>query len=246
MRTGIFRSQLVLLLGFVAALCALGYWQLQRAEEKRQIQEELNSAQTHREASPDELIGLKRSGGRWMRLHGYFDNEHIWYLDNRTHMGRVGFEVIVPFRDERGWLLLINRGFWEGTPRRDLPPVKAVHGKHSLRARVHQPRRAPLVLRADVPQSKWPQLIQSVEMSRMWETLGKTNSGFTDLSGWQLFPHVLRLGKGEQGAHDASWHYATPWLSVERHTGYAITWFMLAAVLLTMGAWQLYKDRGTA
>ena len=237
----IFRVRFAPIFVFVPVLCALGVWQLQRAEEKRQLSARLDIASSYEEASPSEVAHLDDIDGRWLRLNGYFDNEHIWYLDNRIHKGRVGYEVIVPFRDQNGWLLLLNRGFWQGDSRRTLPSVQPVHGKQSLRVRVYQPSRMPLVLRADTPQTNWPQLIQSADVQLMWDTLALAGQGYSDLKQWQLFPHMLRLGADQAGAQLATWHGQTPWLSAERHVGYAMTWFSLATVLLLMNIWHVLR-----
>lgn len=233
----------VLVLICVLLLIGLGFWQLQRADEKRALYTNLGSAQAYPASSPAELIELERAHGRAIRLKGYFDNAHLWYLDNRIYQRRVGFEVIVPFRDERGWWLLVNRGFWEGTPQRTLPAVAPVTGTHVLRAQVYQPERVPVVLRPDTLGAKWPQLIQWVDVQAMWEALRSTTADRVALDDSRLFPYLVRLEPDQVGARPATWWMRTPWLSVERHLGYALTWFSLAFVLFAMSCWHGVKGR---
>lgn len=226
----------------VPLLMALGFWQLQRAEARQELQASANRAGASAYATPGELAVLNRSHGRRMQLRGQFDNRHVWYLDNRIYKGRVGFEIIVPFHEESGWVLLVNRGFWEGTPQRNLPRVEPVVGLHTVSVSVYQPERMPIVLRPDPPATAWPILIQGVHMQTMWDTWTKRTAqdeGFTeDL----LFPHLVRLDDQQVGARPASWHSEVPWLSVERHVGYAVTWFTMALVLLLLNSWHVYRE----
>src|SRR5207302_5161394 len=102
-------------LGLAAAACAagiaLGSWQTRRAEEKRwlgaEIDQALKAAPIEISTTPAEnknLI-LKRVAAR-----GEFVAERTVFLDNRCRHGRVGYEVITPFRLSRSALhVLVDR-----------------------------------------------------------------------------------------------------------------------------------------
>jgi cytochrome oxidase assembly protein ShyY1 len=67
--------------------------------------------------------------------------------------------------------------------------------------------------------------VQQVDMSRMGEQLGSP-----------LLPFVLRLSPDSEGGFTREWQARTG-LTPERHTGYAVQWFALAAALVVLCIW---------
>uniref|UniRef100_UPI002587C9F2 SURF1 family protein n=1 Tax=Pseudomonas sp. TaxID=306 RepID=UPI002587C9F2 len=96
----------LVVLALLPVLVSLGFWQLGRAEEKRQL---LALDAQHRMAQPitsTQLDGLQAPAFRRVRLHGQFDPDHSLILDNRQREGHVGVELVQPFRDQASgqWL----------------------------------------------------------------------------------------------------------------------------------------------
>ncbi len=92
-------------------LFGLGYWQLQRAEQKQiwldqQAVEPMTRAATA-------LRQLERQAWVPVRLEVELLPYRIFLLDNRTLNGRVGYEVIVPMRVDEGSLWLASLGWVE-------------------------------------------------------------------------------------------------------------------------------------
>ena len=97
-RPGVLPSLLVLAL--LAVLIGLGVWQLQRAQEKRELlaREALQAV-----AAPLGVAEVERLGDpafRPVRLTGRFDAAHSLLLDNRQRGGRPGVELLQPFLDQ--------------------------------------------------------------------------------------------------------------------------------------------------
>lgn len=213
----------LLLLLFTAPLLALGWWQLQRAEQKAALLEQSRARNAQAPATLSQVLREGEAGetlnARSVRLRGRYDAKRQWYLDNRHYRSKVGIEVITPLEDRlSGYTVLVNRGWRPISPRRDLPAAPAPDGVFELRGQIHQPDGRAFVLRDDDYTPPWPRLIQSVDVAAMSEALGRP-----------LFDYVVRLAPEQPGAAPADWRVVA--ITPERHIGYAVTWFALAATL---------------
>lgn len=200
-------------------LLSLGIWQLQRAEQKREMQTTYTQqyalspvvmATTNFHELPDH---------RRVIAQGKFDNEHFWLIDNKQRQGRVGYEVISVFILADGGKILVNRGWLAaGKTRSEYPPVSAVNGDVTIFAEIFSTERHPL-LSAQSDDSNWPKIITAVEPEVMAQQLGT-----------ELLPRVLRLDETSTAA------FVTQWQTIvggpEKHLGYAVQWFALALALV--------------
>ena len=200
-------------------LLGLGLWQLTRAEEKRALQEGF-AARQH--AAPIDLNELERRADLAhlrVRLYGQFDARHSLLLDNRQRGGKVGVELLQPFYDQASGLwLLVNRGWLPWPDRRTPPQFQTPEQPLELLARVHVPAGEPFQLQADPGTGDWPRLVTAVEPERLWQQLGRGGLGYE-----------VRLEPGP-AAYQAEWPLLA--MSPDKHTGYAVQWFALAAALL--------------
>lgn len=230
-RPGLLPSLLVLLL--FPGLIALGFWQLARAEEKREL---LATHQARQVAAPISLDELERhSDPSYMRvqLQGYFDARHSLLLDNRTRSGQAGVEVLQPFYDQNSGLwLLLNRG-WLPWPDRRVPPTFATPDTPlTLRASIYVPLGEPLQLQQSAAASGWPRLVTAVEPDALWQQLGRGGLNYE-----------VRLEPGP-ASFQTDWPVVA--MSPDKHLGYAVQWFALAAALLGLFIYLgLYNARET-
>jgi len=211
-------------------LLALGFWQLSRAEEKRQLLAEHKAIQQAPPITVSELFAQTAAkDGQPVLLNGQFDDKHSLLLDNRTRSGRVGVELLQPFQDKDSKLwLLVNRG-WLPWPDRRTPPVFTTpEGEQQLIARVYLPKKSWFQL-ANTRGDKWPQLIIAVEPQNLWQALERDG-----------LPWQLRLQDGT-AAYVADWQVIN--MPPAKHTGYAVQWFALAATLTGL---YLYLGRHNA
>ena len=118
----------------------LGFWQLEREDEKR----ELLSQKAHRlTLAPLDAGKLPEQGdleGVPVRLVGEY-HEPVLLLDNKVLDGKVGFEAHQLFLDNTGLFFLVNRGFVPmGRTREDQLKFPKVHDKPAdILGRVYQP-----------------------------------------------------------------------------------------------------------
>lgn len=198
-------------------LLGLGAWQVDRGMGKAERQ----ARWSDRSGSADWPVEEPLEG-QPVTLTGHYDQTVQWLLDNRTRDGRPGYEVLQPFHTDAG-PVVVNRGWVPAAENRDrLPDVTVPSGEQQLQARVWQ-WPTPLVLgKVDaVNPDGWPRRVASLEK--------------TDARG-PLADSVavpLRLADESQpGALRTGW--APDRMEAATHYGYAVQWFGLATVLLTL------------
>lgn len=215
----------VFVLALLPCLLGLGFWQLQRAEEKRAVQQQFDAL---REMPPIDATQLTDSTPAYtpVQITGAFDNAHTFLLDNRVLHGRVGYEVVTPFLPaNQPRVLFINRGWIADESSRQsrpvvpqLPETMQLHG-YIYRDSVNK------LIGADAAEKNWPHLIQQIDIAAMQNAIGQS-----------AYPYVLRLDRDSPAALVAEWPVvvSTP----ERHTAYAVQWFAMAAVLVLLWLWH--------
>lgn len=217
---------------FLPITTSLGFWQLDRASEKANIQREQveNSAKQASEINRQSLKNFVR-----YTLQGkYLANSYL--LDNRTRDGKVGYEVFTWLSLTSGDFVLVNRGWIKaGRYRSDLPEILTPNVPVELEAYFYRAANAAPVLRDDLGylSEGWPKRIQSLD----WDKLPLQDSD-------AFIPGQFRLVDGQQpGAYLADWPVVG--MKPSKHTAYAVQWFALSVtlVLLSIAAcWRIIKD----
>ncbi|PRB82875.1 SURF1 family protein [Pseudomonas sp. MYb185] len=222
----------VFTLALLPVLLGLGVWQLDRAEQKRQLQAQIDR---HQQMPAVPLTAVDPGADlAWqpLLLTGRLDTRHIWLLDNRTRDGQAGVEVLQVFHDSASdQQLLINRGWLPWPDRRRLPAVPTPQGNMQLQVEVLPEATGGFTL-ASPESSSWPKLVATIDLP-----------AFAEQAGIALQPWMARLTPGSQGALRLDWPPLP--MSASKHTGYAVQWFALAAALLILFIWAgLRPDTG--
>lgn len=204
-------------------LIGLGFWQLDRAEQKKAMAGEYLQ-RLHGDAL--EVTPATQQVSRYQRLRarGRYDNAHSFLLDNRLRDGRFGYEIVTPLllANSAGLpgptVLLVNRGWVQGDPgRRWQPEIELVRGEVTLEGYAYHPQ--PLPTAAFAGEASWPMLAQWVNLD-----------AFADQLEAPVKPFVLRLDPSAAGALRADWPLLN--LQPEQHIGYAVQWFGMAITLV--------------
>ncbi|MEA3299151.1 MAG: SURF1 family protein [Pseudomonadota bacterium] len=217
------RGILLFTLLFLPVTLSLGFWQLDRAEEKRMLAAEFQGREVAAKVNLDDL----ETGGdhqyRRVTATGRFDPDHAILLDNRVRQGRPGYEVVVPFQlAASGRWLLVNRGWIGAAASRDqLPAVAEVPGDVTLSGYLYQSPGEPFTLGAEQWRERWPQVLQNLDIA-----------GVATLLEVELSPWTLRLDASSPGALAVGWEVIN--VQPEKHTAYAVQWFALAAALVVL------------
>ncbi len=151
-------------------------------------------------------------------VQGEFMPERTVLLDNKLRHRRVGYEVVTPLRLAEGIHVLVNRGWVEAPPRRDqLPEVATPRG----RVRVEG------VMLARLPQ---PLKLGETAKGRVRQSLDLKE--YAVESGLQLQAFVIEQHSGAADGLLREW--PRPDAGVEKHDGYALQWYSLAALAVLL------------
>ncbi len=216
----------ILVLVVVLLFAQLGRWQWHRAEEKR----ELAAAFLAGSSDFSSELGRRSTGDlpryTQLRVHGHYEANHQFLLDNMIHGGRAGYQVLTPFRLDDGRLLLVNRG-WIPLPddRRDVLPdlSMAEAGDQNIGGRLDTLPVAGLASGRAPPGTdpRWPKRTSFPSMAQLSLALGQT-----------LEARQLLLAPGEGQGYVRDWQDANVGFPPERHVAYAVQWWGLGALSL--------------
>ena len=215
---------LCLYLGLMTLLISLGIWQLNRADEKRQLlalQAQQQSAGTIplKENNLDhaEAILYQKT-----KVSGRYDNKHQFFLDNQVVEGKAGYYVLTPLLIEgTDKAVLVNRGWVPlGNSRLEQPELTVHQNNRIVSGRINRFPRPGIVLEgAEIPSESWPAIIQVVDTELLAKRLG-----------YRLFGFQIELDQELEDGFIRRWHDATT-LPPEKHVAYAVQWFLLALTL---------------
>lgn len=207
-------------------LIALGFWQLDRAEQKDELVADFQSMAN----APPTALSAGREAERPPQYRrvvatGEYLSDRNFLLDNRTHEGRVGYQVLTPLRIEGSAVaVLVNRGWVPAGPTRDeLPVFETPRGRIEVRGKVYAPNERQIVLGPEEPHGgAWPRIIQRIDIAGLEAQLGV-----------QLRPYTILLSDTAPGGFVRDWrpHYGA---GPERHRAYAIQWFSFAGIFLAV------------
>ena len=200
---------------------AAGFWQLGRADEKRQLLATYEQRQRLDPVALTTVDPLADNQHLRVVVTGWPDQAHQFLVDNRLRRGRAGYEILLPVRFAKDGWLLVNRGWLPRAAGPDrIPEIPPVAESLTLVGYLYRASGVAPVLGPEEPAAGWPQVIQQPEPELLAGRLGR-----------ELFPYQLRLE--ESPGFDADWPVAG--LSPEQHLGYAVQWFGLSAVVVVLG-----------
>lgn len=227
-RPGLWPTVVTLVL--LALLISLGFWQLQRAEQKRELLAAYGDLPLD---APVRLNADFRLGPDWRfrraQVQGRFDAEHQFLLDNRVRQGRAGYFVLTPlYLAQSGHAILVNRGWVpQGVTRDDLPalPVPDAGARVMVEGLIDFPPEQVFALgEGEDRDPGWPKVLQRVRLPVQAGQLGVP-----------LLPALLLLDPEDPAGFVRDWHPVV--FGPERHVGYAVQWFALALVLVLLYLW---------
>lgn len=211
---------------FLPVLVSLGFWQLQRADEKSTIQQLLEEQQARPPVSLD-LQNLTDSDEwlyRFVWVEGQPDRDHPWLLENQIHQGRLGYHLLLPLILETGEVLLVNCGWLAANQdRTHLPDLPSIPERARLSGRLVKPSHNPLL--REQPAAVWPRVILQVDTQAASRALDRP-----------VLPWVLQLNADSPMALEVEWRPLN--MTADKHRAYAVQWFLLtlALVILTLYA----------
>lgn len=208
---------------FISLFISLGFWQLDRAMEKKAMLSLFDSDAVFVE--PADFAVLEDFDR--IRVFGRYRDDRQVLIDNIPRDGQLGYYVITPFEpstdDE---LLLVNRGWLPKTADVDLGIDSESRTVRGLAG--HLPRVAIRPGEAFTNHADWPRIGLYPNLAEVAAELGE-----------KVLPTVLLLHpEAEEG-------FIRRWEPDESgpmtHYSYAFQWFAMAMAVAGIAGWQTYK-----
>lgn len=202
---------------------SLGIWQLNRADEKILILENLENNKNST-LKRIESIDTASDENSQVLLSGLVLNKQQLLLDNKVYRTIVGYELITPLQLDDERIVLINRGWVaQGQSRSVLPNVE-LEGSTLINASglfVRPSKGFTLGGAIDVETNSWPKVIQFLDYEQIGNALNSVVIEGVVLLDEPLGKQLPRLWKPIA-------------FGPEKHYGYAAQWFAIALVLLVL------------
>jgi surfeit locus 1 family protein len=243
----------LLLLGFVlfVGLLSLGVWQVQRLQWKLALIDRIEQrvhAAPKPAPGPADWSAINRAANEYSRIQvaGRFDHGRETLVRASTELGR-GFWLLTPLQTSTGFWVLINRGF-----------VPEADGMQS-RAQILRPDNSTLqtitgLLRLSEPAGSWLQHndaaagrwysrdVQAIAASVKLVSSATSSNSSTAAA---VAPYFIDAAASAETANSAVWPRAglTVLSFNNHHLVYAITWFVLAAMVAAAATYLRHSER---
>ncbi|ABI55653.1 SURF1 family protein [Alkalilimnicola ehrlichii MLHE-1] len=222
-RPGLWPTVAFLLL--LPVLLGLGFWQLDRADQRQAAVDALAEG----ERAPVVQLDREQPAYDTVRHHrGQATGEpvvdRVFLVDNQVHQGRHGYRVLQPFRlSGSETVLLVDRGWVEAAEARsELPAPEwpswgvlvegVIDSGPSVGLRLGEPAEE---------HARWPRRLQYLDYDYVAGELDRP-----------VVPYLLRLSPEHPAALIQDWSPTV--LPPERHRGYALQWFGLGLALVVI------------
>ncbi|WP_460735047.1 SURF1 family protein [Lysobacter tyrosinilyticus] len=225
-----------LVIGWTLALLAialfvrLGLWQAQRAVEKQSMLDAVAQVLARRQPVPLSLAAdaKRRSDYDWAAGFGHFDERGPLWLDNQQRNGRAGVHAYRVFRPEgaaqaSGRPVLIDLGWLPLPANRAMPAIALPRGRVEVRGLLVPPPSTGIALGSGMAAQGDGWVLTRIDMAALSRTLQLAPP---------LAPRVLRLDPALPLGYERDLQLLANTLPPERHRGYSLQWFALAAAVL--------------
>jgi surfeit locus 1 family protein len=211
----------------------LGRWQWHRAQQSQVLQTQFLAGTDTLTDLAQHATGTLARYAR-VRVRGQYDGAHQFLLDNMSHDGAPGYEVLTPLTLADGRALIVNRGWVPITEsRRALPDVALPAAAASATAATGDAAATlatpigrldnlpvPGIALGHAPPAaggSWPKLTSFPTMADLSAALGRP-----------LEPRQLLLDAAQPQGYVRDWK--PPGMSPAQHLSYAIQWWLFATL----------------
>lgn len=221
----------ILITATFAFLVSLGFWQLERADDKRSIEASIKQANTGSVELIKKEEGLQSKEYYEVRLQGKYLSDKQFIYDNQIVDQVSGYYVLTPYALEgQSKAILINRGFIPWNGRRDkLADIVIGQETREIKVQISKPIKR-MELKLSEVGIQFPVLIQSIDLQDMAD---RAKVDFSSVIGL--------LDASASYGFIRKWEPYTG--SIEKHIGYAVQWFLMALVLAIIGIRIAIKQR---
>jgi len=211
----------IVTLALLYIMISLGFWQLDRADYKANLQSIIESKQG-KQAIP--LNSIAEEEDNWLYqpvfATGQYDQQHQIFLDNQVHNRVAGYSVFTPLKISDDLAILVNRGWLAlGTSRERLPDITLNSQVLRIDGLTAHPPSKTLVLSSNANSyEQWPTVLQYIDIKEIEKQLN-----------YKLMPMVIIMNQAEQTVLEPLPIKIN--MRSEKHTAYAFQWYGLSLTL---------------
>ncbi|MEM6575859.1 MAG: SURF1 family protein [Pseudomonadota bacterium] len=217
---------------FIGLFTRLGFWQLDREQEKRALFEGFAVAMEQPPRPLDPYAPQPRFSR--VSLTGMFTGEQF-FLDNQILDGQPGVHVYAPFAlDSIASTILVNRGWLPmDRTRRSLPALPPVpEGLTTVAGHLYSYPQPGIKVGEPNYEAPTPWLLVYFEPEKLADALGQ-----------ELTPQILLATDADPAPLVQLWEPRV--MAPEKHRGYAIQWFSLAGAVVIVTLILLLRMKKT-
>jgi cytochrome oxidase assembly protein ShyY1 len=218
-----------------AAFASLGRWQLARMHEKQAMLDAAQRVLDQRQARPlSAASDLRRVRDYdWAEGEGVFADAPAVLLDNQMRGDRAGVRAYRLFRAQDGTRLLVELGWLPVAGDRRMPEIARIPGRQRMRGLLMPPPSHGLGAAVAAPQPDGTIVTTAVDAPGLPALLQQRT----------LPPRVLRLDPALRLGYARDLDILPNTLPPQRHLGYAVQWFALAAAVLATALLLTFRTR---
>lgn len=212
---------IILTVVFFSLFVKLGFWQIQRAEEKEAMLSMKESFALKEPLQWNETMKLPQHYEH-IKVYGTYLPQ-LFLLDNQHHQHQFGYDVLSPLLLSNGRVVLIDRGFIAADVTRvTVPQIKIPEGRIEINGSTYHPEKNPWTLG-----DKFEQKTQNTTIIEVFDA-----KILNQLLQKKVYPFIIRLDKDNPNGFVREW--ATVSMPPQRHLAYALQWFVMAFVVLIL------------
>jgi len=209
----------------------LGVWQLDRADEKQMLLDQVQDRAQQKPVDLSSIVGILDAANtqnyrfKSVVVTGRYAPNSSVYIDNKVVNSKVGYTVLTPLQVvDTPWWIMVDRGWLSaGLDRANLPPFKTDRSAHQLNGRLNLLPPKPPLWDDDYP----------VADGALWQYFSIAE--YTAQTQLQLLPMVLELAP--ETTIEVDPQLIRRWAKIDdqwvaKHHGYAVQWFAMAAAFL--------------
>ncbi|WP_158220661.1 SURF1 family protein [Paraferrimonas haliotis] len=213
-----------------AIMVKLGFWQLARAEQAQLNLDNLQQRGTEVLEGWQQLANQQALDGYQIALSGIVSQQSL-LLDNQTFEGRVGYRWLMALYSTEAatQAILLDLGFVAApVSREQLPALPQIATEQTVTGNLYRPG-VNQFNSALAAEPGFPKRIQSLDLSAIAKLLGLS----------ELSPYVVQLKQIQ--AMDLQPNWKAQVMPPHKHTGYAVQWFAMSAVLVIVALSFIYR-----
>lgn len=221
----------------MALFARLGFWQLQRADEKGVMLANAGATLATRRPQPLSVLADRNRAHAydWIEIEGRFADAPIVLLDNQQHAGKVGVRAYRVFVATDGLPVLLDLGWAALPPDRTLPKLAPDPAQVMFAGLALPPPGQGLDVGDPVMQPDGMLLATAIDLPTLRKLLRQP----------ALAPRVFRPEPRADFGFYRDFDVLPNTLPPERHLGYAIQWFALAAAVLITALLLTFRRKRT-